>query len=277
MPALLAVMSSLMWGTGDFLGGTLTRRRPALAVVSASQVAGFVVVVLVAVAVGAYRDPSGWVLWSVGASLAGFSGLVLFYSALAAGTMGIVSPVAALGVLVPLAVGLLAGDVPAPLQLVGIVLAVVGIVLASGPELSGAASARPVLMALGAAVMFGAALTFIAAGSRSSVIMTMTGMRATSTLIALGLALTTRSLGGLTAADLPLLVATGSLDVLANLTYGLATTLGLLAVVSVLGSLYPVFTVLLAAVFLHERMRAVQYAGVAVALAGVALISAGGH
>jgi drug/metabolite transporter (DMT)-like permease len=276
MAPMLALLSSFMWGTGDFFGGTLTRRRPALAVVSASQAAGFALVLVIAVATGAYRDPLGWLPWSVGASVTGFTGLLLLYAALAEGTMGIVSPVAALGVLVPLAVGLLAGDVPAPVQLIGIVLAVVGLVLASGPELSGQAGVRPVMMALGAAVMFGVAMTFIAAGSRTSVVMTMTGMRGVSTLIALGAAVATRSVGGLRPPDVPLLVVVGGLDVLANLTYGLATTLGLLAIVAVLGSLYPVFTVVLAAVFHHERMRAVQYAGVTVALLGVALISAGG-
>lgn len=276
MPALLALLSSVLWGTADFLGGTLSRRRAVLAVVAASQVCGFVVMVVVALAVRAWTPDLAWLPWAVGASLSGFTGLVLFYGALARGTMGIVSPIASLGVLVPLAVGLLGGEVPAPLQYLGIVLAVVGIVLASGPELSGQASLQPVLMALGSALMFGISLTCIAKGSATSVLMTMTGMRATSTLIALVLLLAVRSSGGLVVRDVPMLVAIGAFDVLANVSYGAASTLGLLAVVAVLGSLYPVVTVLLAWWVHHERLRPVQYAGVATALLGVAAISAGG-
>ena len=276
MPALLALLSSVLWGTADFLGGTLSRRRAVLAVVAASQVCGFVVMVVVALAVRAWTPDLAWLPWAVGASLSGFTGLVLFYGALARGTMGIVSPIASLGVLVPLAVGLLGGEVPAPLQYLGIVLAVVGIVLASGPELSGQASLQPVLMALGSALMFGISLTCIAKGSATSVLMTMTGMRATSTLIALVLLLAVRSSGGLVVRDVPMLVAIGAFDVLANVSYGAASTLGLLAVVAVLGSLYPVVTVLLAWWVHHERLRPVQYAGVVTALLGVAAISAGG-
>ena len=89
------------------------------------------------------------------ASLSGATGLALYYRALAIGTMGVVSPIAALGVLVPLSVGLVGGEQPTTLQLVGIVLALVGVVAASGPEVHGDAGWVPVLLAAGAALFLG--------------------------------------------------------------------------------------------------------------------------
>ncbi|MGZ4591114.1 MAG: EamA family transporter, partial [Actinomycetes bacterium] len=147
MAALLALLSSLLWGSADFVGGTLSRRLPATVVVGASQAAGLVAITVVAALAGALGAPLGYLPWAVGAGLAGLIGLVCFYAALAAGTMGVVSPIAALGVVVPVVVGLARGERPGALQLVGITIAVAGVVLASGPELSGRAGARPVVVA----------------------------------------------------------------------------------------------------------------------------------
>jgi drug/metabolite transporter (DMT)-like permease len=277
---VLALLSSLLWGAADFLGGTISRRRPAPLVVGTSQFAGLVVISAVALGAGAFGDDTAYLLWAVGAGLAGLVGLVCFYAALAAGTMGVVSPIAALGVVVPVLVGLARGERPATLQLVGIAIAVVGVVLASGPELSGRAGATPLLLALVAAVGFGLALLFIAEGSRSSTLMTLVTMRLTSVTVlavALLVALRRRPRPVLTLdrRDAWLVVLVGVGDVAANLTFGLASTRGLVSVVAVLGSLYPVVTVLLAR-FLHgERLAAVQTVGVGGALGGVALIAAG--
>lgn len=284
MAALLALLSSLLWGSADFLGGVLSRRRPAVLVVGVSQLAGLLVITVVAAAAGAFDDPTGYVLWAIGAGLAGAVGLTAFYAALASGTMGIVSPIAALGVVVPVVVGLLRGERPGVLQLVGITIAVAGVVLASGPELSGQAGARPLLLAVVAAVGFGLALLFIADGSRSSTLMTLVTMRATSVAV-LGVVLSvlarrarrTSADSGflLDAREVGLVAIVGIGDVSANLTFGLASTKGLVSVVAVLGSLYPVVTVLLARFVLAERLGRVQVAGVAGALAGVALIGVG--
>lgn len=276
MAALLALLSSLMWGTADFLGGTASRRLPAVAVYGGSQLVGFGLMVAVATATGSWgADPAFWP-WAVLSSLAGAAGMVAFYAALASGTMGIVSPAAALSVLVPLTVGLARGESPAPQQVLGIVAAVGGVLLASGPELSDAASTRPVLLALVAALMFGLMYVWMAAGSQISVVMTMTGMRVTTLVVVVVAVVATRSVGGLAWRDAPTLATLGVLDAGANLAWGLAATMGLLSLTAVLGSLYPVVTAVLAGVVLHERLRAVQYAGVVFALSGVLLISAGG-
>ena len=277
MPYLLALASSFFWGAGDFLGGTLSRRLPAVAVVGVSQALALAAFALAAWAVGEAASgmpAAGWA-WSAAAGVAGLTGLVAFYTALASGTMGVVAPIAALGVVVPLAAGLLAGERPTAVQLVGVALGVAGGVLASGPEMSGTASRRPVALAMLAGLAFGLTLLFLARGSEDSPLLTLVGMRATSVTLLVVVALVARSVGGVRRGDLPLLATIGLLDGGANLTYAIATTAGLLSLVAVLASLYPAVTVVLARLVHHERMTRVQDAGVVAAVAGVVLVAAG--
>lgn len=277
----LALLSSALWGGADFFGGLLSRRLPSIVVVAWSQAAGLVVGLVVAGAAGAWADPPGWLPWAVLAGVSGALGLVAFYAALASGTMGVVSPIAALGAVVPVLAGVLEGEQPTGPQAVGIAVALVGAVLASGPELRArdqdrAASrtrARSVLLAVVAALAFGVALLAIGRGAEHSTVMTLVGMRCTSVSAFVVVALVLRSVGGVRSRDLPALGAIGACDLAANLAFGFATTLGLLSITAVLGSLYPVATVLLARFVLHQRLLPVQWAGVSAALAGVALIA----
>ena len=276
MAALLAVLSSLLWGTADFLGGVTSRRMAPVAVYGISQCIGAVFLAIVATVTGSWGADPGFWPWAVAASVAGLIGMIAFYTALSIGPMGIVAPLVSLSVVVPLAVALLRGETPTGIQYLGILAAIVGIMLASGPELTGAESARPLVLAGVATVAFGAMYVFMAEGSRHDPLMTMTGMRVTTVVIYLVIFAKVRGLGGATRFDLGPLAAIGLFDAAANVSFGYATTMGLLSTTAVLGNLYPVMTAVLAAVFLHERLRAVQYAGVAAALTGVLMISAGG-
>lgn len=273
MAALLALMSSLMWGSADFLGGMLTRRVNAIAVYGLSQAVGFVLLVALATATGGWGADPGYWPWAMGASLLGMVAMIAFYRALAMGPMGIVSPLVSLSVLVPVGVSLVRGEMPNSIQVLGIILAIVGILLASGPELSGAERARPLVLAGVATVGFGGMFVCMAEGSARDPLMTMTGMRVTTVVVFAVVLLVARNLGGATRRDAPGLIVIGVFDASANLTFGIATTMGLLSTTSVLGSLYPVVTAVLAAIVLHERLRPVQYAGVAAALTGVAMIA----
>jgi drug/metabolite transporter (DMT)-like permease len=282
MASVLALLSSLMWGAADFLGGTLTRRAHAVAVVGSSQVLALVVVIPLALVLGSFGDSTGYLPWAVAAGLVGMLSLIAFYAALAMGTMGVVAPVAATGVVVPVAIGLARGERPAFVQLAGVVLAVSGVVLASGPEIRGVeqhsarGGARALSLAVGAAVGFGLVLWLLSQGGRYSVMMTVVAQRVASLVVVLVLLVVFRTTGGLQRRDLPMLATIGIGDVTANGLYTLATRGGLVSLVSVLGSLYPVVTVL-AARFIHgERLRPVQNVGVVLALAGVAMIAAGG-
>ena len=284
MAALLALLSSVLWGTADFGGGVSSRRLPVLAVIGWSQATALVAVGLAAAVltplgagpalVGA---PSGlgWLAWSLVAGAFGMGGLLCFYRALAIGTMGVVSPVAGLGVAVPVLAGLAAGERPSGVQLVGMVVALAGALAASGPELSGAARGRAVGLAALSGAFFGVALLAMARGAASSPLFTLLGMRCTSVAVVSVVAVVGRTVGGVRPRDLPLLAGVGLADAGANLLFAVATTLGLVSVVAVLGTLYPVATVLLARFVLHERLVRIQQLGVAVALAGVVMLGAG--
>jgi drug/metabolite transporter (DMT)-like permease len=274
--AALALLSSLLWGTSDFLGGTASRRAAALAVVGGSQLIGLVGIAVVAVVAGEWDSPRDYVPWAVAGGIVGMVALVAFYAALAEGTMGVVAPIAALGLVVPVGYGLLQGERPSVLAFVGIGVAIAGIVLASGPELSGGAAVRPLLLAVLAAVGFGVVLVVIYRGSETSALMTLVGMRVTSVTLIAAAALATRSLGGLHPSHLPVLAAMGFADVGANWASAVASTEGLESIVAVLSSLYPAVTVLLARGFQGERMQPIQNGGVGVALVGVILIGVGG-
>ena len=281
MVYLLALLSSVLWGSSDFIGGTLSMRYRSALVVGVSQALGLVAITAVALATGAFGGSTAYLPWAVLSGLSGLVGLICFYAALASGTMGVVAPIAALGVVVPVAAGFLHGERPGVLQLAGIVVAIAGVVLASGPELSGRAGPRPLVLAAIAAVGFGFALMAIAEGSRTSTVMTLVAMRVTTTLVvtvALAVALlrgSPRSSYALRGRDLFLVGLLGLGDVSANLAFGIASSRGLVSVVAVLGSLYPVMTVLMARLIHGERLGGVQTAGVVGALSGVVLIAAG--
>lgn len=283
MPVALALLSSLLWGTADFLGGTASRRLPVAAVVGVSQLVALLGLVPVALATGALDEPRGYLVPGIVAGLCGLGALAAFYRALAVGTMGVVAPVAALGVVVPVAAGLAGGESPTRVQALGIAVAVVGVVLASGPELSGRAGRLPLLLAGLAAVGFGTVFVLIAegsaAGSLGSVVMTLLTMRLTSVLVLTGLLVATAGRRGVEIGvrrgDLPVLVVIGAFDVGANAAFAIASQSDLISITAVLASLYPVVTVLLARQWHGERLVGPQGPGVVLALLGVVLLAAG--
>jgi drug/metabolite transporter (DMT)-like permease len=279
MSAFLALFSSLLWGSADFLGGTLTKKYKAVAVTAVSQSFGLLFGILVIVSTSSWLAPNlswdGYVIPGVLAGLLGFGGLTAFYAGLATGRMGVVSPISSLSVLIPLAIAIFGGEQPNTLQIIGMVVALIGAFCASGPEIRGGVSAKPLIFAVIAAIGFGGAITLIAKGSQSSPIMTMTTMRFTTFIIALILLLRYRSFGGFTKKDLPILILIGGADFFGNLLLGIATTKGLVSLAVVLGSLFPIVTVLLAFKFLHERLHKVQYLGVVLAISGVVILSLG--
>jgi drug/metabolite transporter (DMT)-like permease len=276
MAVLLSLLASLTWGTADFLGGTAARRLATTAVVAISQAAALLGLLIVAGVIGGYTSNPGYVGWALAASLAGLLGLTSFYSALATGTMGVVAPIAAVGVIVPVIIGLASGDHPTGWQGLGVAAAIVGVVLASGPELrAGSSGRRPLLLAGVAAVGFGTVIVCVAHGARSSTVMTLLVMRAMSVLVLVTLAAAGRVVVRAHRRDLPMLVAVGAGDVGANAMFAVASTRGQLSIVAVLSSLYPAVTVLLARVVHEERLKRVQAFGVALAIAGVVLIASG--
>jgi drug/metabolite transporter (DMT)-like permease len=271
---VLALASSLTWGMSDFLGGLQTRRRPLLTVMFITQTAGFASL-LIALAVRGDGPPGGggWIAWAALASASGVCGLAAFYRGLATGAMGVVAPISSAAAVVPLIVGLGLGERPHPIQGAGIALAIAGVVLASREE--GGASAAGAGLAIVAALGFGTFFVGIDRASQADVLWALAVSRAFSFAFLACAALAVRPRLPRTPRELCDLVFVGVLDTSANLLFALATTKGLVSVVAVLGSLYPIVTVILARVVLHERLRVLQRVGAIGALAGAALISSG--
>ncbi|MFD5511519.1 EamA family transporter [Streptomyces sp. NPDC127051] len=288
MTALFALATALLWGLADFGGGLLTRRLPALTVVVVSQVLAVIVLGAVVLGTGAWREAGPQLWFAVAAGLVGPVAMLCFYEALALGPMGVVSPLGSLGVVVPVAAGLALGERPALGQFTGIAVAVVGIVLAGGPELRGApVQRRAVVLTLTAAFGFGAVMSLIAHASSSvtGLFLALFVQRVTN-VAAGGAALWIRTRRGAPALPagtgprilwglLPALAFVGLADVAANGTYSVAAQHGPVTVAAVLSSLYPVITALAAFVVLKERLRTVQAAGAGLALAGTVLLAAG--
>jgi drug/metabolite transporter (DMT)-like permease len=279
MSAFLALFSSLLWGSADFLGGNLTKKYKAVAVTAVSQSFGLLFGILVILVTSSWLAPNlswdGYVIPGVLAGLLGFGGLTAFYAGLATGRMGVVSPISSLSVLIPLAIAIFGGEKPNTIQITGMCVALLGAFCASGPEIRGGVSAKPLIFATIAAFGFGGAITLIAKGSQTSPIMTMTTMRFTTFIVALVLLAKYRTFGGFAKKDLPILIIIGAADFFGNLLLGIATTKGLVSLAVVLGSLFPIVTVLLAFKFLHERLHKVQYLGIALAISGVVILSLG--
>ncbi|MFE6847891.1 EamA family transporter [Streptomyces sp. NPDC057686] len=288
MTALFALASAALWGLADFGGGLLTRRLPALTVVVVSQFLAAVALGAVVLGTGAWREAGPQLWFAVAAGLVGPVAMLSFYKALALGPMGVVSPLGSLGVVVPVAAGLALGERPGIGQFAGIAVAVVGIVLAGGPELRGApVQRRAVVLTLVAAFGFGSVMTLIshASGSIAGLFLALFVQRVTN-VAAGGTALWLQTRRGAPALPagasprilwglLPALAFVGLADVAANGTYSIAAQHGPVTVAAVLSSLYPVITALAAFAVLKERLRTVQAAGAGLALAGTVLLAAG--
>jgi len=278
MASILALFSSVLWGSADYHAGKLSKKFPTIAVLALTQAIGFVTgVVLVLVSRSWDAEPfgsGGYLLPGIFAGILGFLGLISLYAGLSTGRMGVVSPISSLSALIPLGYALyFKGDDLSTIVGIGVILAMLGGFLASGPEVSQGLPLKPVLLALSAAVFFGSALICMTIGSESSALMTMTTMRTATLLVGISLFLRYRHIGGLGKPELPVLIFIGVADFVANLLLGVATTKGLVSIAMVLGALYPIATSLLAYIFLHERLHKVQYAGIIFAVVGVCIIS----
>lgn len=278
MASLLALLSSAMWGTADFFAGRLSKKHNPFAVLGFSQVYGLLVGIFIVVVSGSWQGKvfgfDGFLIPGALAGFFGYIGLACLYEGLSTGRMGVVSPISSLSTVIPLAYALITGDVLSFITAVGVVIAVIGVFCASGPELSQGLPIKPLLLALGAAAGFGLALTFIAIGSQSSALLTMVSMRGATFFVTIALAIRFKTTGKFDKKAMPLLFFIGAADFIANLLLGIACTKGLVSVAMVFGSLYPIATAVLAYKFLQERLHKVQYVGIALAVTGVSIISA---
>ncbi|HSD25525.1 MAG TPA: DMT family transporter [Solirubrobacterales bacterium] len=277
----LSLASAASWGISDFLGGLQTRRLPVLAVLAVSQPAGLVLIAILIALIGADSISAGKLAIAFLAGAASLGGLAAFYSAMAMGTVSVVAPIASLGVVVPVVIGLAEGESPAAVQLAGLVPAIAGVVVLSYEEqperVESARAARlSIVLAVVAGLGFGVFFTGLDAAAADRPGWAILAVRVGGVATVLVALLATRPRFDGVAAAWPVLIVIGAFDVLANALFAIASTKGVLPVVAVGGSMYPAFTVALAHGVLGERLATLQWMGVILALAGVAMIAAGG-
>jgi drug/metabolite transporter (DMT)-like permease len=274
---IYSLASAFSWGISDFLGGLTSRRLPVLGVLAVSQPAGLILIAVLIPLIGADPISADKLVIAFLAGAASLGGLGAFYAAMAMGTVSVVAPIASLGVVVPVAVGLARGDAPAAIQLAGLIPAMAGVVILSyeeNPEHASVAR-RSIILAIIAGLCFGIFFTGLDAAAADRPGWAILAVRVGGvSAVAAALLVTRPRLAGVAAA-VPVLLTIGFFDVLANGLFAVASTKGLLPVVAVGGSMYPAFTVALAHGVLGERLAPIQWSGVLMALAGVAMIAAG--
>jgi drug/metabolite transporter (DMT)-like permease len=263
------------WGSGDFAGGLLARRTPVLGVVLVSQLVGTVLALILAVARGETMPLASDVPWSVAGGLTGGVGIVALYRGLAVGRMGVVAPVTGvLAAAIPVAFGVVLEGLPTTLVAVGIGLAIVAVILVSRVD-DGRVGPSGLGLALLAGVAIGAFGVTISQISEGHAFGPLTMIRAAEAVLIGAVIVVGRQAWRADRRLLPTMAGVGVLDMAGNAGFILAVQSGSLAVAAVLSSLYPVTTVVLATLVLHERVTRSHAVGIGLAAGAIVLIAAG--
>lgn len=303
MVTVFALVSAVLYGSADFLGGAATRRAHVLSVLVLSSVAGLVIAVVAAVGSGEPFAAAG-LGWGLGAGVVGGLGLIVFYSGLAAGPMSVVAPVSALvATILPVGIALAQGERPGPAVYAGGALCLTAIVMVSSGSATSSGSGsgsdsdsdsggggggvgrsggggrrrgRAVGYGVAAGASFGVFFVFMRSGGKSGALWPVTAARLgglgvimTAAVVIRAAPLSWRPARGPFAAA----IGSGVLDSSANISYVLATRAGLFGLAVVLAALYPGVTVLLARLLLGERLRWAQRAGLGIAAVGIVLVA----
>ena len=271
----LALGASLTWGLADFFGPLKGRTFGALRVLVYVQLGGLAAIALI-VAVRGKGPANAGALLAVPAAISGTLGLYAYYRGISVGAMSIVAPIAGISAVVPVVVGIASGDRPSAWQLAGIGCALVGVFLAARePGRTGPRLAAGVGLALLAAIGFGGYFPPMHAAGDADFWWASLFFRMTSSTVILTAVAIRRPSLNVPTVQVPVLALIGTGDMLGNLLFAAASSRGLVSITSVLASLYPIVTVVLARLLLAERVARTQEAGIGLTLAGVALISAG--
>jgi len=271
----LALGASLTWGFADFFGPLQGRVLGVLRALIYVQLGGLVGIALIVAVRGKGLEDSTALL-AVPAAVSGTLGLFAYYRGIAVGAISIVAPIAGISAIVPVIVGIASGDRPSEWQLLGIACALIGVFLAARePGRIGARFAAGVGLAMLAAVGFGGYFPFMHAAGNADFWWASLIFRTTSTSVILAVVAVQRPSLGVPGRVLGWLALIGFGDMFGNLLFAASSASGLVSITSVLASLYPIVTVVLARIVLAERDGRSQEAGIGLTLAGVALISAG--
>ncbi len=273
---LFGLSSALAWGAADFTGGIASKRSNVFGVVIGAEGFGMVLFAVLALA---FREPvpplQTW-LWGCASGLSGGFGLLLLYQALSHGRMSVAAPVSAvIAAIIPVVVGAIVDGLPGVWTFAGIFLALAAVWLIArgeGGRINAAIRLNEITLPLIAGVVFGMYFVFMHEASQEAFFWPIVASRLASTIGILGYALVIHKPWGPERKHWPLIALSGLLDVSGNAFYVLGGQIGRLDVAAVLGSLYPGSTVLLAGLFLRERLSRPQLAGILIALIAIVLM-----
>lgn len=276
MAVILALGAAITYGTADFLGGISAKRATTWTVVVLSQACGLAVLVALLPALPAATVERSDYLWGAAAGTFGGFGLLLFFQALSLGNMSVVAPIAAVvGAAVPVTVGVALGERPPVLAALGIALALPAIALISREHIDSPVRTSPRLLGFAAlaGLGFGAFFALVDQSGDGAGIHPLIGARGASVLVLGILGTASRRIELVGGRVLAAILVSGALDMTANVLFLYSAREGLLAIGSVISSMYPASTVVLARVMLGERLEAVQRAGLGLAAVAVAFVA----
>ncbi len=273
---VLGLLSAVAWGSGDFGGGMLSRRAPLFGVVGLTQFVGVFGALAMAIILGEPLPTFPDIAWAAGAGIGGMVGITALYRGLAVGRMGVVAPVTGvLGAAIPVAFGFVVEGVPQPVAIVGIIAALVAVVLVTRAPGHGADHPSGVEWALLAGVAIGWFNICIGQFGGDSAFGLLVIIRLLQAAMMAVMIVLWRQPWRLPRDTIPKIAVIGMLDMVGNAAFILAAGAGALAIATVLASLYPVTTVVLAIVILRERLTRSHVAGIALTAVAITLIAAG--
>ncbi len=275
----LSLAACFGWGVADFLGGLKSRQLSVFSVLLVSSFFGLGTILGIVLIRGVAPPDDPALLLAVVGGLAGVAAMFFLYRGLSIGSMAIVAPISATGVILPVIVSLAGGDSPTLLQKLGMAAAIIGAVLASrekNNDGNGSRLATGVGLAVGSAIAAGIFFVVMDVASEADPYWAAFLMRFSYFALLIIIFLLRRPAVRTGNIHMPAIVVLGICDALAGFAYALATTRGMLGLVAVVGAQYPAVTVLLSMLILRERPQPAQFMGVILAVGGVTFISAGG-
>ncbi|WP_406660605.1 DMT family transporter [Methanolobus sp. ZRKC3] len=271
---IFGLISAAFWGAGDFSGGVATKKHEVLSVATIAQIIGLLILSLVALTLGENTPSIENIMWGAAAGISGGIGILALYHALSIEKMGVVAPVTAVSsALVPVVFGMMSEGIPASIQILGFFFALIGVWLISREDSDSAIHLSRLKLPLIAGFGFGFFMILIDQLNGTGILWPLVGARVASISMFL---LAGVYKGGMQMPEmkhLPLIILAGICDSGGNVFYTLAAQAGRIDIAAVLSSLYPAATVLLAWIFLRERLTYRQWIGIISAMLAVVLIS----
>ena len=273
----LSIFACFGWGIADFIGGLKSRNLPTLSILMISTLTGTFLLGVILLLLNSPLPDDPLLFWAIPAGLIGIIAMFLLYRSLAVGTMSILAPISATGVILPVIWGILFGDTLSGLSMLGIVIAILGSLMAvteTDLEKNKKKFTNGIGLALGSAFFVGLYFITMDTACTHHPIWASMIMRSSTLIILIPLLVFTKVTVNIGKVQLPPILLMGAMDTMAAFCFAVATSRGMLSQVAVISSLYPAVTVILSAVITGERIQKIQVSGVILAIAGVTLISA---